>query len=87
MLGTHGIAEVEPATPKAEGKSAVEELIELGEQIYGPHWINPLSRVLNIAHRNPLPSRPAGYRTDVSDTRDSGLGIWHRAERALATQA
>jgi transcriptional regulator with XRE-family HTH domain len=53
MIGEHGIVEVAPPAqaPKAEGKSAVEELIELGERLYGPHWINPLSRDLGIAHR------------------------------------
>lgn len=51
MLGEHGAPEVEAATPKAEDKTAVEELVELGTQIYGGHWINPLSRDLNIAHR------------------------------------
>lgn len=38
-------------TVKAPPNPAVEELVALGEQLHGAHWIGPTARDLGVAHR------------------------------------
>jgi len=44
------------------GSTPVQQLIELGSEIYGAHWINPTSRDLGIAHRT-IAAWVSGKRT------------------------